>query len=182
MLRKGNEAVVRIGDDGKGISDRDKKNIFDMFYTAGGNKGDSRRGLGLGLALCKIIVEAHGGRIAVMDNSPVRGTVFEFTLPIAEVINIVEDDQAIRNFMTATLDLNAYRCIAAESGEQALMYAVTNRPDIIILDLGLPDMDGTVWILLKSCVAGRSARSLSSARAARIRTRSVRLTQARMIT
>lgn len=55
---------------------------------------------------------------------------------------IVEDDQAIRNFMTATLDLNAYQCIAAESGEQALMYAVTNRPDIIILDLGLPDMDG----------------------------------------
>lgn len=87
VLRKGNEAVVRIGDDGKGISDRDKKNIFDMFYTAGGNKGDSRRGLGLGLALCKIIVEAHGGRIAVMDNSPVHGTVFEFTLPIAEVTN-----------------------------------------------------------------------------------------------
>ena len=57
-------------------------------------------------------------------------------------IMIVEDDQAIRNFMTATLDLNAYQCIAAESGEQALMYAVTNRPDIIILDLGLPDMDG----------------------------------------
>ncbi len=57
-------------------------------------------------------------------------------------IMIVEDDQAIRNFMTATLDLNAYQCITAESGEQALMYAVTNRPDIIILDLGLPDMDG----------------------------------------
>ena len=85
VTRRGNEAVVRIGDDGKGISDRDKKNIFDMFYTVNGNKGDSRRGLGLGLALCKIIVEAHGGKIAVMDNSPVHGTVFEFTLPIAEV-------------------------------------------------------------------------------------------------
>ncbi len=87
VVKRGNEAVVRIGDDGKGISDRDKKNIFDMFYTVSGNKGDSRRGLGLGLALCKIIVEAHGGQIAVMDNSPVHGTVFEFTLPIAEVKN-----------------------------------------------------------------------------------------------
>ncbi|MEA5004615.1 MAG: sensor histidine kinase KdpD, partial [Christensenella sp.] len=87
VTRKGDEALVRIGDDGKGISDRDKKNIFDMFYTVSGNRGDSRRGLGLGLALCKIIVEAHGGKIAVMDNSPVHGTVFEFTLPIAEVKN-----------------------------------------------------------------------------------------------
>ena len=82
--RRGKEAVVCVADNGKGISDADKKNIFDMFYTAGGKQTDSRRGLGLGLALCRTIVEAHGGRIRVKDNEPC-GTVFEFTLPIAEV-------------------------------------------------------------------------------------------------
>ena len=77
--RRGKEAVVCVADNGKGISDADKKNIFDMFYTAGGKQTDSRRGLGLGLALCRTIVEAHGGRIRVKDNEPC-GTVFELSL------------------------------------------------------------------------------------------------------
>ncbi len=82
--RNGRDAVIRVADNGKGISARDKKNIFDMFYTAGGNHADSRRGLGLGLALCKTIIDAHRGEICVKDNLP-HGAIFEFTLPIAEV-------------------------------------------------------------------------------------------------
>ena len=55
-----------------------------MFYTAGIGKADSRRGLGLGLSLCKSIIEAHGGTISVYDNTP-HGASFVFTLPLEEV-------------------------------------------------------------------------------------------------
>ena len=55
-----------------------------MFYTGAKHVADSRRSLGLGLALCRSIVTAHGGTITVADNVP-RGTVFTFTLPIGEV-------------------------------------------------------------------------------------------------
>lgn len=79
-----NMVCIRIADDGPGISDEAKKHLFDMFYTAGIGKPDSRRGLGLGLSLCKSIVDAHGGTISVTDNVP-QGSVFCFTLPLEEV-------------------------------------------------------------------------------------------------
>lgn len=79
-------AVIEIADNGKGIPEKDKKQIFDMFYTANNEIGDSRRGLGLGLSLCKSIVNAHGGEIYVKDNTP-HGTVFGFTLELEEVKN-----------------------------------------------------------------------------------------------
>lgn len=78
-------AVVKISDNGAGISDESKLKIFDMFYTASSKIVDSRRNLGLGLALCKSIITAHGGEISVSDNIP-HGTIFQFTLPAEEVI------------------------------------------------------------------------------------------------
>ena len=75
---------IHIADDGPGISDEAKVHLFDMFYTAGIGKADSRRGLGLGLSLCQSIVEAHGGEIFVENNKP-HGAVFSFTLPLEEV-------------------------------------------------------------------------------------------------
>lgn len=77
-------AVVQIVDEGNGVSDEDKESIFNMFYTGRRDQGDSRRGMGLGLALCKSIVEAHDGEIYVKDNVP-KGAVFGFTLPLVEV-------------------------------------------------------------------------------------------------
>lgn len=75
--------VVEIADDGPGIPDAAKEKLFDMFYTNGKERGDGRRGLGLGLSLCKSIVTAHGGWIEAVDNHP-RGTVFRFTLKASE--------------------------------------------------------------------------------------------------
>lgn len=75
---------ICITDDGPGITDEEKTHLFDMFYTAGIGKPDSRRGLGLGLNLCKSIISAHGGSITVFDNKP-HGAVFSFTLPLEEV-------------------------------------------------------------------------------------------------
>ena len=57
-------------------------------------------------------------------------------------ILVVEDDKAIRNFISATLEVHSYNCLIAENGEQAMLRVISNKPDIIILDLGLPDIDG----------------------------------------
>ena len=82
----GDWVVTEISDNGPGISDEVKLRIFDMFYTADKKRGDSRRGLGLGLSLCKSIINAHGGTIQAVDNHP-QGTIFRFTLGAVEETN-----------------------------------------------------------------------------------------------
>jgi two-component system sensor histidine kinase KdpD len=75
---------VHVKDNGPGIPDGMKPHIFEMFYTGQNNVSDGRRGIGLGLALCKSIIEAHGGTITLTDNEP-AGCCFTFSLPIEEV-------------------------------------------------------------------------------------------------
>ena len=81
---KNRQVVTEIADNGPGIPDESKPRIFDMFYTANAKIADSRRSMGLGLALCKSIITAHGGTLSVGNNFP-SGTVFRFTLPVEEV-------------------------------------------------------------------------------------------------
>lgn len=76
--------TVSIADDGPGISDEIKPRVFDMFFSGTNKVADCRRSLGLGLSLCKSIINAHGGTIMVADNSP-QGTIFSFMLPAGEV-------------------------------------------------------------------------------------------------
>lgn len=83
-FKEGQLAVITVSDDGPGITDENKKQVFDMFYSGAHQIADSRRSLGLGLSLCKSIVNAHGGTIRVSDHLP-HGTVFTFTLPAEEV-------------------------------------------------------------------------------------------------
>ncbi len=82
--KQDNMVAVSIADDGPGIPDEAKVHLFDMFYTVSQGKADNRRGLGLGLNLCRLIITAHGGTIAVADNYP-HGAIFTFTLPLEEV-------------------------------------------------------------------------------------------------
>ncbi len=82
--RSGALAEVQVADTGDGIADEEKEKIFDKFYCGDHKIADNRRSLGLGLYLCKSIVEAHGGTIRVTDNLP-QGSVFCFTLPLEEV-------------------------------------------------------------------------------------------------
>lgn len=82
--KQGRNIVISIADEGKGIVDSEKERIFDMFYTTNTKIVDSRRSLGLGLALCKSIIVAHGGKIWVEDNVP-KGSIFKFTLPDEEI-------------------------------------------------------------------------------------------------
>ncbi|MBO5215871.1 MAG: sensor histidine kinase KdpD [Clostridia bacterium] len=78
------KAIISIADNGAGIPDELKERVFDMFYTGANKMADSRRSIGLGLALCKSIISVHGGEIFVKDNVP-SGAIFTFTLPIGEI-------------------------------------------------------------------------------------------------
>ncbi len=82
--QEGNRVIVSVSDNGPGIPDGQKKQIFEMFYSGANQIADSRRSLGLGLSLCRSIVTAHGGKIRVTDHQP-HGAVFTFTLPAGEV-------------------------------------------------------------------------------------------------
>lgn len=82
--KRGKMIVVEISDNGDGINDLAKEKLFDMFFTINDKHGDGRRGLGLGLSLCKSIIDAHGGEIYIKNNVP-KGSIFGFTLHAEEV-------------------------------------------------------------------------------------------------
>lgn len=82
--RNGETVCVSVADNGNGIEGEQKLRVFDMFYTGANKIVDSRRSIGLGLSLCKSIINAHGGEITITDNVP-HGAIFTFTLPVGEV-------------------------------------------------------------------------------------------------
>ncbi|WP_080801677.1 sensor histidine kinase [Arabiibacter massiliensis] len=89
------DPLVRIAvtDEGPGVSEEDRGHLFDMFYNGstgkpGGKSGDFKRGMGLGLSLCRSIVEVHGGSIGARNVDP-HGSEFWFTLPAVEVVDVV---------------------------------------------------------------------------------------------
>ena len=75
---------VHVADTGNGIPDHIKPRVFEMFYTGDNKIADSRRSLGLGLPLCRSIINAHGGEISLTDNLP-HGSIFTFSIPSGEV-------------------------------------------------------------------------------------------------
>ena len=81
---KNSNIVVDVSDDGPGIPEQNKAQVFEMFFTGGNPIGDSRRSLGLGLTLCQTIIHAHNGEMTLKDNSP-HGCIFSFTVPLSEV-------------------------------------------------------------------------------------------------
>lgn len=82
--KENKKVIVKVKDNGPGIPDEAKPHIFDMFYSSAASSSDSRKSLGLGLCLCKSIINAHNGELSVQDNKP-HGTIFTFTLPAEEV-------------------------------------------------------------------------------------------------
>jgi len=76
--------AFHVADDGPGISEDDKPRVFEMFFTGENRIADGCRSLGLGLPLCKSIINAHGGELILTDNEP-SGAIFTFTLPVGEV-------------------------------------------------------------------------------------------------
>jgi signal transduction histidine kinase/ActR/RegA family two-component response regulator len=146
---QGAELVLWVKDTGPGIPPEQIPHLFDRFWQA--SKGD-RRGAGLGLTICRAIVDAHGGRIWVESELGVGSTVF-FSLPALgllpkrigdEVTNILLVDDRPENLMSlkAVLERPDYRLVSASSGEEALRLMLRETFAAVLMDIAMPGMDG----------------------------------------
>lgn len=145
---------VSVADTGIGIASEDREKIFERFYRADHPLVQEVAGTGLGLHIAKSLVEMHGGAIWV-ESELGQGSTFSFTLPLAEKgremerppapskrILVVEDEPDIAELIRYHLEGNGYRVTTVARGEEALAKAGQEKPDLITLDLLLPDMDG----------------------------------------
>jgi PAS domain S-box-containing protein len=153
------EAVVSVRDSGQGITPDFLPFVFERFRQADGSKTRLHGGLGLGLALVKSLVEAHHGRVEAESGGAGQGALFRVSLPLRtpEVapgkaaekpepkgphLMIVEDDQDTLEMLRDTLAVRGFRVTACESAAQTLEVATANKVDLIISDIGMPEMDG----------------------------------------
>jgi signal transduction histidine kinase len=143
------ELVLWVKDTGPGIAPELIPRMFDRFWQAA--KGD-RRGAGLGLTICRAIVDAHGGRIWVESQLGAGSTVF-FSLPALglmpksidhEVTNILLVDDRPENLLSlkAVLERPDYRLVSAGSGEEALRLMLRESFAVVLMDIAMPGMDG----------------------------------------
>ena len=155
---EGVHVAVSVADDGVGVSAERLPYLFRRFFRAEGDEQDGV-GAGLGLAVCKGIVEAHGGRIRAESDGPGRGAVFTFTLPAAEevaslpdsserggwqgvrVLAVDDDAQALR-FVRDALTEAGYQVTATVDPEEVLGLVEREQPHLVLLDLVLPGTDG----------------------------------------
>jgi signal transduction histidine kinase len=143
---------VCVEDTGCGIRNRYLEQIFDKFHQV--HKGDTLTekpsGTGLGLAICRQIVEHYGGRIWA-ESRLGRGTVIHVSLPPADppdkpLVLVVDDDPAVRDYLSMLLKREGYGVHAACDGEDALRQVLRRRPALITMDILMPGMDGRAAI------------------------------------
>jgi PAS domain S-box-containing protein len=155
------EAVLRVEDTGAGIPAELLPRIFDLFVQ--GRTGLHRRGagLGVGLTLVKRLVDLHAGRIEVTSAGPGHGAVFTLRFPLIDPIRpapsgearpapagvsrrilVVEDDEDSRQMLRRLLELSGHRVAEAEDGLSGLEQTLALRPDVVLIDVGLPELDG----------------------------------------
>lgn len=145
----GDEVVFSVRDTGRGIPAEQLARVFERYFRA---QPDDRNGSGLGLSICKGIVEAHGGRIWAESTVGV-GTAMLFTLPVFESqpvsqrlaranVLIVDDRLADRTALEAILEGPDYRIVTAASGAEALRIAPTQDLSVVLIDIEMPGMSG----------------------------------------
>jgi len=169
------QAVISIIDTGIGIAEADLDKVFEKFKQVGDTLTDKPKGTGLGLPICKQIVEHHGGKIWV-ESSLGIGSTFSFTLPIMttcelkpktfdvdalvkqlrehvvmkssdsrttkKTILVVDDDANIRQLLRQQLETEGYNIVEAKDGLEAIAFVKKAAPDLIILDVMMPEMSG----------------------------------------
>jgi signal transduction histidine kinase/CheY-like chemotaxis protein len=146
---RGAELLIWVKDTGPGVPEGQLPHLFDRFWQ--GAKGD-RRGAGLGLTICRAIVEAHGGRIWA-ESQPGEGTTVYFTLPkrerspktsAPEEVSLLLVDDRPENLLAlkAILERPDYRLVTATTGEEALGLALRETFAVALIDIAMPGMDG----------------------------------------
>nr|MDJ0637057.1 PAS domain S-box protein [Xenococcaceae cyanobacterium MO_188.B29] len=147
--------TFQIRDRGRGIPANKLKTIFERFQQVDASDSRKKGGTGLGLAICRSIIQHHDGQIWV-ESILGEGSTFFFTLPLlpeepemetetnssGPVILLCDDDPSVRTVVRTTLEQQNYRAIAVSSGQEAVAQAAQVNPDIILLNLMMPGMNG----------------------------------------
>ncbi len=138
---------VIVDDDGVGIPAQDLDRVTERYYTV----GDQPSGSGLGLAISKEIVQMHAGSLHVQSppDGYERGTRIWFRLPVASApcVLVVDDEPDICKKLSKQIGEQGYRVICAASGEEALKRVYEDAPDVVVLDMRLPDLEGSEVII-----------------------------------
>jgi PAS domain S-box-containing protein len=161
--REGEHAVVKVADSGIGIASQHLSSIFEMFGQVQSALNRSQGGQGIGLALAKGLVEMHGGTIVARSEGAGKGSEFEIRLPVASPpiehappvvhaataavpgtlrILIADDLRDIADSLAMLLEAMGHVVAVAYDGEQALQAAERLRPRVVLLDLGMPKLNG----------------------------------------
>jgi PAS domain S-box-containing protein len=161
--REGDDAVVRVEDTGEGIRADLLPKVFDLFAQEPQALDRARGGLGLGLTLVKRLVELHGGSVSATSAGRGRGSEFTVRLPAVAApvhedavpppppasgtgrcrrVLIVEDNADARESLSLFLQLAGHEVATSEDGPRGLDTLPTFRPDVAVIDVGLPGMDG----------------------------------------
>ena len=158
----GAQVVIRVRDTGIGVAAEDLPRLFDMFVQADTSLERSRDGLGIGLTLVKTLVEMHGGSVEARSEGPGRGSEFTIRLPLASPalqvpaaraiatapvsvprrVLIVDDSVDGAASLAMLLELAGHQTWQAHDGVEAVAAAGRIRPDVLLLDIGLPRMNG----------------------------------------
>ncbi len=161
VVREDDTAVLRLRDHGIGIAPEMLTSIFEVFTQADTGLHRAQGGLGLGLALVRSLVEQHHGSVTAHSEGADRGSLFEVRLPVsrhpAPVLTdaptsppaqrprrvlVVEDNADAREALRALLELSGHDVRSTEDGPRALEVVRTWRPDVALIDIGLPGMSG----------------------------------------
>jgi PAS domain S-box-containing protein len=153
-------AELRVRDDGIGIEPAQVERMFEPFAQAAQSLARTKGGLGLGLALVKGLVELHGGEVRACSAGPGRGSEFVVTLPLSpagaapapepahaaalgsRVVLVVEDNIDAGETLAEILAAHGHRVHVARDGRSGVELARQLRPDVVVCDIGLPDLDG----------------------------------------
>ena len=149
-VREGN-ALLTVCDDGIGIPEEAIPKVTGRYFTV----GEQPSGSGLGLAISKEIVDLHHGYLDIASPPPGRekGTAVSISLPTVAAPRalVADDDDAVRDLLAQQLVHEGYEIISAVSGSEVLEKVAAEGPDVLVLDLSLPEMTGSEVILkLKS--------------------------------
>ncbi|MEP6768406.1 MAG: ATP-binding protein [Acidobacteriota bacterium] len=177
---RGHEAVLSLSDTGIGIPTEMLQSIFELFVQGGRGPDRSSGGLGLGLALARQLALLHGGSLEAFSEGPGRGSLFVLVLPALSErrpaapmpepaspvrsrlgprrILVVDDNADAVSGLTSLIELEGHETRAAHDGAVALQIAESFAPDVVLLDIGLPGLDGyAVARRLRELPATRSA-------------------------
>jgi two-component system CheB/CheR fusion protein len=160
----GGDAIVRITDNGVGIPSDQIDRVFEMFARIERTASKGDRGAGIGLALAKRLARMHGGDLTAWSAGENRGTTFTVGIPGAAVVPItldsaperlgsivtgktldillIEDNDDVADTLGAWLETLGHRVTIARTGPKGLELALSTKPQLVLCDIGLPEMDG----------------------------------------